>query len=348
MRRRLMICFAVALIVLSLRASVERQCPPKQRLSEYGFFNGVLKDQQPAEGIIPYTLSTPLFSDYAEKLRFVLIPEGSAAKYNDSTVFEFPENTVLIKTFFFPVDFRNPAKGRKLIETRLLIHENAQWHAFPYIWNEEQTDAVYDPAGEIRKVKYIDQHGRKKEHDYFIPNQNQCKGCHNKNESLLPLGPSSLQLNHEMMYPSGRENQLLFWQKSGKLAGFKPSEARNVGIVWNDAATGTLDQRARLWLDINCGFCHQPQGPASGSGLHLHMQETDMLRIGINKTPVAAGRGSGDRRFDIVPGKPDESILMFRMESDDPGIMMPELGRSVKHQEGIALIREWIAGMKTK
>lgn len=334
--------------MLGVGAVIDRHEPPKELLSQYGFFKGVLKDQQPADGIIPYTLSTPLFSDYAEKLRFVVIPPGRAAHYNDSTVFDFPEGTVLIKTFYFPVDFRNPSKGRKLMETRLLMHDNGQWLAFPYIWNEEQTDAVYDPAGEIKSVRYIDQHGKRKEHNYFIPNQNQCKGCHNKNEVLVPLGPSARQLNHDMMYNSGRKNQLLFWAQNSKLNGFKPSDEKNVGIAWNDPSSGTLEQRARLWLDINCGFCHQPQGPAASSGLHLHMQESDPVRIGVNKTPVAAGRGSGNRRFDIVPGKPDESILVFRMESDDPGIMMPELGRSVKHQEGIALIREWIASMKTK
>ncbi|WP_336515993.1 SO2930 family diheme c-type cytochrome [Pollutibacter soli] len=346
MKSRLLIFFSVILTSLCVGAAVDRPHPPKELLSQYGFFKGVLKDQQPADGIMPYSLSTPLFSDYAEKLRFVFIPVGLSAKFNDSSVFNFPEGTVLIKTFYFPVDFRNPSKGRRLMETRLLIHEGSRWIAYPYIWNEDQKDAVYDPAGEVKAVKYVDLNGKKKEHNYFIPNQNQCKGCHNQNEVLVPLGPSARQMNHDMMYSSGKQNQLLYWEQNDKLSGFKPSDAKNVGIVWNDPATGTLDQRARLWLDINCGFCHQPQGPAASSGLHLHMQESDPLRIGINKTPVAAGRGSGDRRFDIVPGKPVESILIFRMESDDPGIMMPELGRSVKHQEGIALIKEWIAGMK--
>ena len=153
-------------------------------------------------------------------------------------------------------------------------------------------------------------------------------------------------MNHEKQYADGKRNQLSYWASSEKLTGFSEASAIANGIVWNDDATASLDERARLWLDINCGFCHQPQGPAGTSGLFLHYQEEDPLRLGIEKTPVAAGRGSGNRRFDIVPGKPDESIMIFRMESDDPGIMMPELGRSVKHTEGIALIRKWIAEMR--
>ena len=67
--------------------------------------------------------------------------------------------------------------------------------------------------------------------------------------------------------------------------------------------------------------------------------------FGICKTPVAVGRGSGDRPYDIYPGNPDESILVYRMEHSDPAIAMPELGRGVVHAQGVALIRDWIAAL---
>lgn len=69
-------------------------------------------------------------------------------------------------------------------------------------------------------------------------------------------------------------------------------------------------------------------------------------KLGVGKAPVAAGKGSGGLQYDIVPGKPDQSILQFRIESVHPGIMMPELGRSITHEEGLALMRKWIAEMK--
>ena len=47
----------------------------------------------------------------------------------------------------------------------------------------------------------------------------------------------------------------------------------------------------------------------------------------------------------IAPGAPDQSFLLYRLASDDPGIMMPELGRGLVHEEGVALIREWIASL---
>jgi len=86
--------------------------------------------------------------------------------------------------------------------------------------------------------------------------------------------------------------------------------------------------------------------PGETSGLFLNIEETDSTKLGVFKPPVAAGRGSGDRLHTIVPGKPNESIMIYRMESTDPGVMMPELGRKLVHKEGVELVKEWIKKMK--
>jgi uncharacterized repeat protein (TIGR03806 family) len=316
---------------------------PKMKLSEYGFFKGDMKNQEPVEGVIPYHLNTPLFTDHAEKLRFVKLPGGATVPYNDTAVFDFPVGTALIKTFYYPVDFRDAAKGRKILETRVLLHEANGWKALPYIWNEDQSDAVLDVAGESTTVIYIDQQGKKRSHAYVVPNMNQCKGCHNKAEKMMPIGPSAWQLNGDHDYGAVKENQLKHWQTAGMLTSYAENAPK--GVVWNDPSTGSLDERARIWLDINCAHCHRGDGPASTSGLHLGWMEKDNLKLGVGKTPVAAGRGSGNLRFSIVPGKPDESILLYRIKSTDPGVMMPELGRTQMQPEAVALIREWISKM---
>ena len=51
-------------------------------------------------------------------------------------------------------------------------------------------------------------------------------------------------------------------------------------------------------------------------------------------------------KYTILPGSPEESLLVYSMNSTDPGIMMPELGRKVIHKEGVALIEQWIKDMK--
>ena len=109
--------------------------------------------------------------------------------------------------------------------------------------------------------------------------------------------------------------------------------------------SGTLDARARAWLEINCAHCHNPDGPARNSGLDLLASQRNPTSFGIFKTPVAAGLGSGGLSYDIVPGQPDQSILAYRIASTHPGVMMPELGKRLVHEEGVALIRQWIAAM---
>ncbi len=336
-------------VIVSFRSVTDNLIvAPKMNLSEYGFFAGKLADQQPVNGVIPYTLNTPLFSDYAEKLRFVKLPEGATVSYNPKEVLDFPVGTTIIKTFYFPHDFRNPAKGRRMIETRLLVHEESGWKALEYVWNDEQTDAILEVAGEEKEVTYVDTEGKKRKQLYVMPNLNQCKGCHNRNEVMTPIGPSARQLNGELNYIDGIDNQLIRWKKLGVLTGLPALADCPKAPVWNKPETGSLDARARTWLDINCAHCHRSGGPASTSGLLLGIHETDPTAWGIHKTPVAAGRGSGDRKYSIEPGKPDESILLYRMESTDPGVMMPELGRKVTHREGVALVREWIKAMPTQ
>ena len=130
---------------------------------------------------------------------------------------------------------------------------------------------------------------------------------------------------------------------AGKLTGFPGLSAAPKQAVWNNPQTGTLPQRARAYLDVNCGHCHRPGGQAASSGLFLTISETDSTRLGINNPPVAAGRAAADMQFSIQPGQPEKSILIYRLQSLDPGIQMPEMGRRTVDEEGVELLREWIS-----
>ncbi len=325
---------------------------PKTKLSEYPFFTGNLADFSPAANVFPYEVNAPLFSDYAEKARFIYLPEGSKMTYRDSAAFDFPVGAVIIKNFYYPHDFSKPEKGRRILETRLLLKEEKGWKALEYIWNTEQTDALLEVAGGTFPVSWLDANGKKQEIQYVAPNLNQCKGCHSYDGKFVPLGITARQLNRT----ENAENQLLNWQKTGRLSlpdNFNTGSAPRLTdyrTIENNISISQYpnshEAAARAYLDANCGHCHNPHGPASTSGMFLDIFENNPERLGVNKTPVAAGRGSGDRRFGIVPGKPSESILVFRMESDDTGIRMPELGRQLAHKEGLELIKNWIKEMK--
>src|SRR5690349_8374130 len=110
-------------IALGISAFVTRHpVDRKEKLSDYGFFKGKLSDLSPVESVIGYTVNTPLFSNYAEKLRFIKLPQGEQGVYNDSIPFDLPKGAILIKNFYFPNDFRKPDRGRRIIETRLLVN----------------------------------------------------------------------------------------------------------------------------------------------------------------------------------------------------------------------------------
>ncbi|MBC7848629.1 MAG: hypothetical protein H7Y31_02780, partial [Chitinophagaceae bacterium] len=149
--------FILLIIVIAGMLSFTSNSPQDEfefheSLSEYKFFIGKMSELQPASGILEYDLNTPLFSNYAEKLRFIKVPAGSKIYYNDTAVFEMPKGTVLIKNFYYWNDFRQQKKGRKIIETRLLVHRSDGWATYQYIWNEAQTEAVFEPIGDAITV----------------------------------------------------------------------------------------------------------------------------------------------------------------------------------------------------
>jgi uncharacterized repeat protein (TIGR03806 family) len=314
-------------------------------LSQYNFFQGRMADLIPNERVLPYDLNSALFSDYAHKARFVWMPEGTSAAYTDEGSFVFSVGTVLIKNFYYPHDFREESKGRRIMETRLLINRDEGWVALPYIWNKEQTEATLEVAGGREDISWIHTDGSKREVNYVIPNKNQCKGCHETSKVMTPIGPQAKHLNRIFAFAEGEQNQLEKWTAMGYLKGAPAASDAPRLAAWDDPATGTVENRARAWLDINCAHCHSPKGPANTSGFHLNIEETDCMARGVMKNNIAAGRGSGGLLYDIVPGNADSSIIVFRMASADPGIMMPELGRKLVHEESLALIREWISAM---
>ena len=315
---------------------------PKQ-LSEWRLFVSGSKPLTPNKGVVPYDLNTPLFSDYADKYRFVWMPAGTSAKYSEDGVFEFPVGTVLAKTFAFPAT--DGSGKERIIETRLLVHGKNGWVGLPYVWNAEQTDARLELVANPTEVTRKAADGSVQKINYIIPNANECKQCHDNNKVTLPIGPKARNLNKEFPYADGAANQLTYWTKVGYLKGAPAAETAPKVPAWDNVASGSLEARARAYLDNNCAHCHQPGGSAEASGVNFSFTHSDLRKLGACKMPNSAGY-SGGHQYDLVPGNPAESILLFRMESTKAKEMMPEIGRSLSHKEGVALVREWLATLQ--
>jgi uncharacterized repeat protein (TIGR03806 family) len=310
----------------------------KEKLSDYGFFKNKLSALDPKEGVLSYELNTPLFTDYAVKNRFIVLPKGGVIKYISEGIPVFPDSTIIIKNFAYT----NIEHQKIMIETRLLVKnpKDKTWKVMDYLWNKEQTDAVKHITGSRIPITLLDNDNNKITTIYQVPNTNDCKRCHINNDVLTPIGPKIRNLN--LTVAGQNTNQLQQWVKKRLL-----SDLPDIGSVkqlpnWSDSKHFSLEQRARAYLDVNCAHCHTKGGDAYNTGLFLEYQQTDPNHVGIKKSPVSAGGGAGGLDYDIVPGDAAHSILAYRMNSVEPGTVMPELARTVNHKEGVKLIREWI------
>ncbi|MFW6085871.1 MAG: SO2930 family diheme c-type cytochrome [Myxococcota bacterium] len=315
----------------------------------------------PAEGVLPYDLITPLFSDYSKKTRTVWMPDGTSAEYTgDGTVFDFPVGTIVTKTFAFPADLREPDRDVRVIETRVLIRREDGWESIPYIWNEEQTEAEKALIGGQFEVSWVHTDGSTRStDDYQVPNRNQCIECHGATDPetgekrQMLIGPKAKHLNRELDYGAfipgeTPDNQLVRWTQEGFLTGAPQDPTAAPALVpfdEPDPDEETLDDRARGYLDANCAHCHNPQGAAEASGLMLMTEVTEPHAWGVCQG-LQRGVG-GTVSHALVPGDSDASATPVRMDSDDPMTMMPRLGRSMIHEEGVALIRQWTEWLAT-
>ena len=313
------------------------------KLSEFNFFidNSA---QVPHDKVVPYELISTLFSDYSYKQRWVYVPTNQKATYyKESSVFDFPVGSALIKTFYYPIDERDPGQGMNLLETRLLLRKENGWEAVSYAWNDEQNEAFKKIAGKTINVSWTNFLGEEEDVRYRVPNVNQCKECHAVDDMITPIGPKARNINKDFNYEEGEFNQLDYWMTKQIIDSY-PLELVSP-VDWSDESQN-INDRVRSYLDVNCGHCHSPTGNANSTGLYLHLDETRDIHLGIYKKPVATGRGSGGLKYSIVPGKPEESILLHRMISLDPGVMMPESGRALSHNEAVEMVREWILLLK--
>lgn len=328
--------------------------PFPEKLSEWRLFLRKGENYELNRGVIPYDLNNSLFTDYALKFRTVWLPPGTEANYQEEGTFEFPQGTILSKTFYYPSPMEkehslNALPNENLIETRLLVKTKKGWIGLPYVWNEDKSEAILEITGASKKLLRTNSQGQQITFQYHIPNMNQCKSCHmqfNGNQRLTrPIGPTAMNLNKTYPYRTGVANQLVHWQEAGYLKGAPTPEQAPRAAIWNDHHSGTINERARAYLDINCAHCHNPSGPAKNSRLFLNIKNEVAVHLGLCKSPVAVGNAGGGLPYAIFPGKPEKSIMIYRMNSSLPEVMMPEIGRSLIHEEGVQLISDWISQM---
>ena len=289
----------------------------RTNLSELNLFTGDLGDLNPSIYAFEYDLNSRLFSDYAHKQRVIVLPIGEKLTYDGDGLPLFPENTLIAKTFFYNVDERDESLGKKIIETRILIKQNGNWELGNYKWNESQTDAILDTDGGDVPTSWIDSDGDTNNITYKIPSSTDCFTCHQINGNATPIGPKLRTLNFSV----NGTNQLQALIDSDLLEGLSDPSTVSVLPDWTDTTNYTLEERTRAYLDINCAHCHIEGG-------YCELQSS--LRLGYETS------------FDDSSIFSQRFQISARIANVIPGFSMPFIGTTIIHDEGVALIEEYL------
>ena len=312
---------------------------PYDSLSTYNLFEGVMADQNPVYGVLPYELINPLFTDYAHKYRFIWMPDSVSAHYNgDENIFDFPDGTVLIKSFYY--DHVQPNDETRILETRLLYRTNGIWHFANYVWNTDQTEATMDLNGSYVDLEWLDDNNQQRSAIYRIPSDAECLTCHkDENTSPIPIGPKPQNLNKDLFYTEGAKNQLQKWEEFGYISGGYPSNIETVADWGNTSLS--LEDRVRGYLDINCAHCHSDDRHCSYRVPRFAWGESnDTTLLGICVIPDEFPLPQYTHI--VSRGNIARSVMHYRLNTTDETVRMPLLGRTIIHDEAVQLIEQWI------
>jgi uncharacterized repeat protein (TIGR03806 family) len=311
---------------------------PYPQLSTYHFFEGALSDLAPSEGVLPYMVITPLFSDYAHKSRFVWMMPGSAASYDgDHRALAFEDGAVLIKNFYY--DNVQPAGTRRIIETRMLYKKDGAWHFANYVWNDQQTDAYLDLDGSYTPVTWMDENNVLRAVNYRIPSGAECFTCHKIDNLASPIGPKPQNMKMDFAYADGTMDQLAKWEQTGYLAPGTPSTV-NSTVRWDDA-NEDLTMRVRAYVDMNCAHCHAEGHHCDYRPMRFAWNETtDPVNLGVCVEPDEVLLPI--LTHIVARGNTEKSTLFYRIAATEESVRMPLLGRTLVHEEGVQLFEEWI------
>jgi len=322
----------------STAVSVNLASVPYEKLSQYRFFTGTMKDQTPNSGVIPYAPASSLFTDYAKKKRFIWMPNGTISTYvSDDQILDLPVGAALIKTFYY--DNVQPGNTTRIIETRVMIRKASGWIFAEYVWNDQQTEAFLDMDGSYTSITWDEGGATKTASGYRIPSSTECLVCHKKNAQPIPIGIKPQNLNVPYTYVDGTMNQLQKMINVGYLQNNLPSSI--VSTVNYMDASQSVDVRLRSYLDANCAHCHAEGSHCDYRPMKLAFKETvDPLNMGLCVVPEEFINASLVNI--ITPTNINKSMMYFRLNATEPSVRMPLLGRTLIHEEGVQLLGEWI------
>jgi uncharacterized repeat protein (TIGR03806 family) len=305
-------------------------------LSATGLFTD-LAQLTPAPGVIDYEVNSPLWSDGAQKRRWLVLPGDATLSFSVDGGWGFPLGTITVKHFELP----QAGGGVTRVETRVMVQRTDGWIGYTYRWRSDQSDAdllldgataAYDTVNPLT--------GASTRVNWTFPSQAQCLSCHTQATGRV-LGINTLQLNRAHTYAlTGRsDNQLRTFNHLGL---FGPGQDigdaaayRALPDPYNTQAS--LESRAKAYLDTNCSVCHRPGGTAPVNiDMRYATAPADMKLVG-----VPADRPTTPGAMRVVAGNHAASDLWRRVAATDAN-RMPALGVTIPDEQALKLLADWI------
>ena len=329
---------AVPMSYLRMPRGANGTMPPL--LSQTGAFKDT-RSLTPSDGLIPYEIRVPFWSDGANKVRWVAVPKAKI-DFAPTGEWTFPNGVVFVKTFELPVDDTNPTVQRRL-ETRLLVRDSAGGvYGVVYKWRADNSDADLLSSSLTEKIPIRTASGETRYQSWYYPSRKDCLQCHNA-QARGVLGLKTRQMNRDVAYPSGvTDNQLRTWSHLGLFTA-KLNEAdlsSFPALALLDDTGRSIEDRARAYLDANCSQCHRPGATVANFDARY---DTPLEKQGLVNGPVLIDERI-DRSRVIAPNDVWRSIAFLRVNTVGD-IRMPPLARETIDPQGVALLRQWIGSL---
>jgi uncharacterized repeat protein (TIGR03806 family) len=303
-----------------------------------------------APGVLPYSVQSPLWSDGAQKRRWMALPSGSRIGYAETGAWQFPAGTVFIKHFGMVLDERAPDEVQRL-ETRFLVAaQGGDYYGLVYKWDADQRDARLLLAGAEEVLDIVGNDGSVRQQRYTYPGQSACGACHSARSGQV-LGVRTVQLDGEYRRSAGEpeldpvsppENQLAAWAALDIFdAASSEALAAHEHLVPLGDEAASLEARIRSYWDSNCSTCHNAAAPFPTWDARF---STPLDEQGVLLAEPRSGESTEGMSL-IVPGEPERSLIYLRSQSEQPGQRMPPLLRNRVDETYIELLRQWIESL---
>lgn len=312
--------------------------PFPNKLSDTGLFTNLVQ-LAPAAGVQSYQINLPFWSDYAIKRRWFAVSnltDGFGWKRDDP--WETPPGAVWIKHFDIELDRFNSNTLRR-IETRLLVRTTNGAYGVSYRWNEAGTEAFLVPdIGDLIDLP-VTNSGVPATQRWTIPSRGECLTCHRPDAGFV-LGFNTRQLNRDGTIGNASGNQLAMMDLAGWFTNAIEHPTLLPRHVRANETNYSLEVRARSYIAVNCGYCHQGPGFISGSEwdgrAHTLLEDAGLVRV-----PPLYNAGNTNNLL-LAPGVPTNSVIRNRMAAEYGFSRMPPLASSMLDYDGIQLVADWI------